>query len=120
MPLPVFHSQPPGSFLSNTDFRNTLIGMNTVMSVDSSAAFARNVVRLLELTAMTRTELARLCDLPLPRISELLAGKYGQNLKTVDLVCDAFNRHFGAELVRPESLISEDFEVPAKIFSRIR
>lgn len=88
------------------------------MPFNSQEAFARNVKTLLGITELKRYELAELCGLPATRISEILGGRYGKSLDAVDLICHGFNSHFGEEVITPERLISERFEIPTKILSK--
>ena len=87
-----------------------------LMAIDSSKAFARNVATLLEVTDLTHAQLAALAGLPRPRVTEIVSAKYTQKLTTVDRICRAFNSHFGEEILTPDRLIAEDFQIPAKIF----
>lgn len=85
------------------------------MAINSASAFSRNVKTLLEVTGVTQTELAGLCDIPNTRISEIIAGKYGQNFRTLDLICSGFNKHFGEAVIRPDAMVAEKFKIPARI-----
>ena len=91
------------------------------MTTRSLVNFAHNIEAFMDVAGMTRTELAAVIGIPLPRITELFSMKYGKTLETVDGVCDSLNKwsRKALELDRPpftpEMLISEDFNVPTVV-----
>lgn len=88
------------------------------MTTRSVVNFAKNIETFMGVAGMNRTELAEVLSLPLPRISELFANRYGKTLETVDIFCDAINKFCRQSLglkrdpFTPEMLISEEFNVP--------
>lgn len=88
------------------------------MTTRSALVFSSNLQAFMDVAGMNRTELAEICGMPLPRISELFANRYGKTLETVDGFCDSLNRFCREQLgisrsqFTSEMLISEDFNVP--------